>query len=73
MVPEVRLLMGVVAAPGDGGVVVDEVRRLLGMQPGVFDEGLRVRWRGWCSSHRLPVSDWVTRGQLDALRKVRHV
>jgi hypothetical protein len=66
-------MLGVVAAPGDDDATVAEVRRLLGLKPGVFDEGLRIRWRGWCASNRLPVSDWVTRGQLESLRKVRHV
>jgi hypothetical protein len=68
---DLRRLLGVTASLGDEGDVVDEARRLLGMKDGVFDEALRVRWRGFLRAHNLKPVDWISDSMMDALRASR--
>lgn len=68
---DLRRLLGVTASLGDNSEVVDEARRLLGMKDGVFDEALRLRWRGFLRAHGLKPVDWINDSMMDALRASR--
>jgi len=68
---DLRRLLGVTGALGDDNDVVAEARRLLGMKDGVFDESLRVRWRGFLRGHGLKPVDWINDSMMDALRASR--
>jgi hypothetical protein len=68
---DLRRLLGVTASLGDDNDVVGEARRLLGMKNGVFDEALRVRWRGFLRARGLKPVDWINDSMMDALRASR--
>jgi hypothetical protein len=71
MSAEVKAALGAIALPGDSSDAVSEVRRLLGLPEGGYDEALRIRWRGWLEAVGYGPCDYITAEHLATLRRVR--